>query len=377
MQLLKLVQSKVQLGKPLPWNVRDLNGRLLLSTGHIITDQLQLDTLLERGAFVDAEEVRALMALSSAPRRPALSPSLFDDWKSLQDELVEFLTRGLDRPNFSGHIEGYATRLIGLLDRDPDIAIYIAVRQDEGRLSIYGITHAMHTALVGVLMGRRMGWPAEQVLTLVKAALTMNLAILPLQGVLAAQDFPPLPRQQAEVRKHPEQTVELLKQAGVTEADWLQSVALHHERPDGSGYPGGVREIPLLAQALRHADVFMAKISPRVIRPALSIQEAARQLFKEDSGGPLAMAVIKEFGIYPPGNFVQLKSGEQGLVMRRGASANTPLVAVVTDEHGKPAPHTVQRDSARPEFSVTGPAPMNKAAARLPPERIYGFNRPG
>ena len=84
MQLLKLVQSKVQLGKPLPWNVRDLNGRLLLSTGHIITDQLQLDTLLERGAFVDAEEVRALMALSSAPRRPALSPSLFDDWKSLQ-----------------------------------------------------------------------------------------------------------------------------------------------------------------------------------------------------------------------------------------------------------------------------------------------------
>ena len=353
MQLLNLVQSKVQLGKPLPWNVRDLNGRLLLSTGHIITDQLQLDTLLERGAFVDAEEVRALMALSSAPRRPALSPSLFDDWKSLQDELVEFLTRGLDRPNFSGHIEGYATRLIGLLDRDPDIAIYIAVRQDEGRLSIYGITHAMHTALVGVLMGRRMGWPAEQVLTLVKAALTMNLAILPLQGVLAAQDFPPLPRQQAEVRKHPEQTVELLKQAGVTEADWLQAVALHH------------------------ADVFMAKISPRVIRPALSIQEAARQLFKEDSGGPLAMAVIKEFGIYPPGNFVQLKSGEQGLVMRRGASANTPLVAVVTDEHGKPAPHTVQRDSARPEFSVTGPAPMNKAAARLPPERIYGFNRPG
>jgi hypothetical protein len=374
MQLLKLVQSKVQLGKPLPWNVRDLNGRLLLSTGHVMTDPLQLAELLERGAFVDADEVRALMG-SGAPKRPALAPSLFDDWKRLQDDLVEFLAHGLERPDFSQHIEGFATRLIGLLDRDPDIAIYIAVRQDEGRMSIYGITHAMHTGLVGVLMARRIGWPPEQVLTLVKAALTMNLAILPLQGVLAAQDFPPLPRQQAEIRKHPEQTVELLKKAGVTDDDWLQAVALHHERPDGSGYPGGVRDITLLAQALRHADVFMAKISPRVIRPALTIQEAARQLFKEDSGGPIAMAVIKEFGIYPPGNFVQLKSGEQGLVMRRGSHANTPLVAVVTDHQGKPMPHTIQRDTALPEFSVTGPAPLNKAVARLPPERIYGFNR--
>jgi len=49
----------VQPGAPLPWNVRDEQGRLLLSKGHLVMDERQLDELLERGAFVDVEEIRA------------------------------------------------------------------------------------------------------------------------------------------------------------------------------------------------------------------------------------------------------------------------------------------------------------------------------
>ena len=63
MQLLKLVESKVRVGIPLPWNVRNQDCTLLLAQGHVIHNDTQLETLLERGMFVDMEEYKAVEAL--------------------------------------------------------------------------------------------------------------------------------------------------------------------------------------------------------------------------------------------------------------------------------------------------------------------------
>jgi hypothetical protein len=59
MQLLKLMQNLVRLGEPLPWGVRDAQGNLLLAQGHVVANSAQLAAILERGAFVDVEEVKA------------------------------------------------------------------------------------------------------------------------------------------------------------------------------------------------------------------------------------------------------------------------------------------------------------------------------
>ena len=48
---------------------------------------------------------------------------------------------------------------------------------------------------------------------------------------------------------------------------------------------------------------------------------AARRLFAANPGSPMAAALIKEFGLYPPGCFVKLKSGETGVVVRYGMTA--------------------------------------------------------
>ena len=66
MKMLRLPRSKVQLGAPLPWNVRDDQGLLLLSRGHVVESEHQLDLLLERGAFVDAEDVKAVASQVTA-----------------------------------------------------------------------------------------------------------------------------------------------------------------------------------------------------------------------------------------------------------------------------------------------------------------------
>ena len=68
MQLLKLVHNLVKLGEPLPWGVRDANGKLLLAQGHLIATADQLAAVLERGAFVDIEEAKAAAKRATAAR---------------------------------------------------------------------------------------------------------------------------------------------------------------------------------------------------------------------------------------------------------------------------------------------------------------------
>jgi hypothetical protein len=370
MELLRLVQSQVRLGAPLPWGVRDEAGVLLLARGHVFVDDGQLQALLRRGAYADLEEVKA--AARAAQPREARPANLFDLWEKTLWRLDRLL-KSLAEPGFPARIDEFAGSLVALIERDPDIGIFLSVRKDRPRMLLYGLTHSLHTALLCCLMARRLGWSAARTQSLVKAALTMNIAMLELQGRLAAQGVPAMPPQLERVARHPQQAVDLLAAAGIDDAEWLQAVAEHHECPGGGGYPSGMRDPCEMAWALRLADVLMARITPRGSRPAISMQEAARHVFREDGGGPLAMAIVKELGIYPPGDFVQLKSGERAVVVRRGDSASTPIAASITDRSGMPVVHTTRRDTACQEFAIVAALPDKSLAARLLPERLYGL----
>lgn len=370
MHLLRLVASQVRLGEPLPWGVRDELGKLLLARGHVIESEAQLAALLGRGASVDIEEVRA--AASQAEAQKLRPVSLFAQWEQVLWQLDRVL-RSVAEAGFAQRVEELRQRIEALTLRDPDIAIWLTVRQDPKRLTIYALAHSVHCALVILLMARRLAWDETRTHTLMRAALTMNIAILDLQGRMAAQGAPPTPPQMDMIRAHPGASAKMLRDAGVADEAWLEAVAHHHERADGSGYPDGLREVGELPTVLRYVDVFMAKMAPRALRAPLTTQVAARQLYQESGGAPVSAAIIKEFGIYPPGEFVQLKSGELAVVVRRAADARTPLAAGVTDRHGMPSVNTVLRDTAKPEFAITGLAPDKNLMLRMPPERLFGI----
>jgi diguanylate cyclase (GGDEF)-like protein/putative nucleotidyltransferase with HDIG domain len=86
--------------------------------------------------------------------------------------------------------------------------------------------------------------------------------------------------ERAEMRRHPEIGAEILRSQDFADIrDW---VVAHHERPDGKGYPQGMRgeEIPLPARILAVADAYEAMTSDRPYRMAIAKQSARAELLR-------------------------------------------------------------------------------------------------
>lgn len=374
------VRDLIAPGQPLPFKVLDAQGRMLLAAGHCVQDVRQLQALLERGACVEYEDAQAERR-RRGDAAAAMTPSarrrtLFDAWEQRIGAL-DTLLQGVGRDAaLAPALADFADAHVALVDRHVDAALFLCIRQDDRRFALYGLTHALHTATVALLCARQLGWPPARIRALVGAALTMNVSMRELQAQMAEQSDPPTRRQLDEIRGHPTRSAQLLRASGVTDADWLQTVEDHHERAGEGGYPRGVGEVGEMAQLLRAADVFMAKVSPRALRAPLLPQVAARQLFQQEQGGPIAAALIKSLGVYPPGDFVRLKNGESAVVVARTATGNAPVVAVLADAQGRVVHGAPRRECARPEFAITGPLTERAGLARVHAEQIYGLLEP-
>src|SRR5689334_11925448 len=86
---LQSVASKLRVGAPLPFGVRDENGKLLLARGLLVASETMLNALLERGVFVDMDELRD--ANGRGETVPLAEENFFDRWDALQARLGSVL----------------------------------------------------------------------------------------------------------------------------------------------------------------------------------------------------------------------------------------------------------------------------------------------
>lgn len=374
------VRDVIALGEALPFRVLDVQARLLLSQGQVVVSETQMEVLLERGAWVEYEAVQRVRqardSAGSAPpvaTTPRRSGTLFDRWEQQVWELDALMRKVTKHQPVAPELEALGASFVALVERDVDVAIFMAVRQEERRFALYALTHGMHTATLAVLTGRQLGWGDAGVACIARAALTMNVSLMEVQATMAEQKDPPTKKQMELIRSHPDRSVQMLRTAGVNDAEWLDVVANHHEQAGGGGYPRGLAEVSDSVRVLRAADVFSAKISARALRPALAPQQAARELFQQEAGSPLAGALIKAVGVHPPGELVQLRSGEIAIVKRRATKGPAPVVACLSKPNGQPTVDTPVRDTAQPEFAITGPFIDRARFPKVPPERVYGL----
>lgn len=360
------VSGVLHAGVTLPWNVRDGNGTLLLSRGQVLATERSLEALLERGVYVDAAEV----AVSRGQPEPAEEDSMTARWSATEARLGTVL-KAVKDPLFLARLDDSIRTISALADGNVDLLIFLILRHDHSRPLNYGVVHSLHTAAICSLLSRRKSWDESQRKSLIGAALTMNLGMLDLQGSLAARAGRPTEAEQQLIAQHPTIAAEMLRVAGLTDADWQTAVEQHHEVTGGTGYPNKVAEPTEMARMLRFVDTFLAKHSPRVGRTPQPAHKAARDLFTNSGGDPLAGLIIKEFGIYPPGAYVKLASSEVAIVTQRGATANAPIVMAITNKDGDPLSLPSKRDSSLENFKIVATVDENLIRVRHSADALY------
>jgi HD-GYP domain-containing protein (c-di-GMP phosphodiesterase class II) len=99
--------------------------------------------------------------------------------------------------------------------------------------------------------------------------------------------------ERATINTHPVKGVALCMDMPLTHAA-SSCILLHHERMDGSGYPGGVgeRHIPLHVRAVSVADVYDALTTTRPYAEAISPFEALK-IMRDDMAGAFDLDIYK------------------------------------------------------------------------------------
>lgn len=362
------VGGHIKAEAPLPFGVRDAEGKLLLAKGQMVPSEQMREALLNRGVFVDMDELRD--PSKRGHDDGVGGEDFFGRWEALQTRL-SVLLRAPQETLFLPRVKECAGQIINWAERFPDQLLFVIVQHDHSRHEVYGLVHLMHSAAVCALLVRRLGWPPERQKSVVGAALTMNLSIIDLQGRLASRGGKLLPPQRAAINRHPDEAVAWLRNAGLDDADWLTAVAQHHEQPGGGGYPQNLAEPSEMAQLLHFVDVFLAKLASRGGRPGLPAPQAAKVLYTGSKGHAFAALLVKEMGLYPPGTLVKLASGETAVAVRRGTAGHTPIVSAVMNRHGDPLGSPIRRDTALPEYAVTGVAAPQALRVKLSPHQLY------
>lgn len=362
------VAAHIKSGAALPFGVRDADGKLLLAKGQMVPNDPTREALLQRGVFVDLDELRD--ASGRGGDGGTGGEDFFARWEALQTRLSTLL-RAPEEPLFLPRVKEAAAQLIGWAERFTDQTLFVVVQHDHSRHESYGLAHLQHAAAVSAVLARRLAWAPERQRSLVGAALTMNLSIIDLQGRLASRGGKLLPPQRAAINRHPDEAVAWLRNAGLADTEWLTAVAQHHEQPGGGGYPQGLAEPSETAQLLRLADIFLAKLASRGGRQGMPAPQAAKALYTGTAGHPFAALLVKEFGVYPPGTLVKLASGETAVAVRRGASGHTPMVSAVMNRHGDPLGAPVRRDTAHADDAITGLVSSQSLRVKLSPHQLY------
>jgi putative nucleotidyltransferase with HDIG domain len=145
----------------------------------------------------------------------------------------------------------------------------------------YTAGHSDRVSVLSVAIGRTLGLPEDELEIIRLGALLHDIgkigvpdAVLLKPGSLTNIEFD-------IIKQHPGAGARILRSVPFL-LPHIPIVELHHERPDGRGYPHGLRgdDIPMAARIVHVADAYDAITTKRAYRGARSSGEALHELWR-------------------------------------------------------------------------------------------------
>jgi putative nucleotidyltransferase with HDIG domain len=189
----------------------------------------------------------------------------------------------------------------------------------------YTAGHSERVSAISVAIGHQMALGEEDLDTLRLGALLHDIGKIGISDHVLRKPGPLTDEEFEAIKEHPVMGARILRTVPFLMRH-LPIVELHHERPDGKGYPHGLHadEIPMLARIVHVADAFDAITSARAYRPARAASDALQELWRH-AGSQFDAEVVHALGATIP--TLQLHDNRIDSTAAR-AARRTPLVAV-------------------------------------------------
>jgi putative nucleotidyltransferase with HDIG domain len=133
----------------------------------------------------------------------------------------------------------------------------------------YTAGHSERVSQTAVVIARQLRLPEPEVAVIRLGALLHDIGKIGLADDVLQKAEPLTADEYEQIKRHPALGARILRQVSFLEPH-LTIVELHHERPDGHGYPFGLRgaDVPMAARIVHVADAYDAMTSARAYRPA-------------------------------------------------------------------------------------------------------------
>ncbi len=165
----------------------------------------------------------------------------------------------------------------------------------EGR-DPYTEGHCERLASNAAALGRHLGLDEDSIVALRRGGYLHDLGKIAVPDEILKKGSDLTPEEWKIMKLHPvtgENICKPLKSLRLV----LPIIRYHHEHPDGSGYPDGLRagEIPLLPRILQVVDVYDALRTARPYKPAIGHDQSAQTMREKARQGLLDGDLVDEF----------------------------------------------------------------------------------
>lgn len=228
--------------------------------------------------------------------------------------------------------------------RNPAALLWLARIKNKDE---YTSEHSLRVAILSIALGRELGLLPLQLEQIGVCGMLHDVGKIKVPEEILNKPGALTPDELAIMQSHAAEGRKLLMSNQQVTAATVDVAYSHHERLDGRGYPRGLdaSKIPYFAKIVAVVDSYDAINSDRVYSKGKSSLESLRILFdarETHFDQDIVKAFVQLIGIYPPGEVVELSSGEVGIIIScPPGSKLKPRLLLVLDEHKRPCKERV------------------------------------